>query len=265
MPLLPKIAKACLHYWEEPCISGKNGSGTVFFSGCTLRCVYCQNFILSHESFGKTVSYNRLAEIFAALEKKGAENINLVNPTHYTGAIEKALEIYRPQIPIVYNSSGYDDIAIAEKEYIDIYLFDLKYCDDQKSLKYSAAADYFSVATEVIKAAYDRVGRPVFDENGMMKKGIIIRHLLLPSSTNDAIKIIDWVKDNCPDAVFSLMAQYVPCGDASRYKELSRRITEREYDKVCDHLFSKNFEFAYIQDRESGSEQYIPDFNLEGV
>ena len=265
MPLLPKLAKACLHFWEEPCISGQRGSGTVFFSGCSLNCVFCQNFDVSHNGYGKTVSYARLAEIFKELEDKGAHNINLVNPSHYTYAVEKALEFYKPGIPIVYNSSGYDDLSVADKDYIDIYLFDLKYQDSEKAFKYSAAEDYFSVATAVIKSAYDRIGAPQFDENGLMKKGIIIRHLLLPSATNDAIKIIDWVAENCENAVFSLMAQYLPYGDAAKFKELNRKITKREYEKVCDYLFSKNLKNAYVQELSSSTDDYIPEFDLSGV
>ena len=265
MPLLPRIAKACLHFWEEPCISGENGSGTVFFSGCSLRCVYCQNYLLSHNGFGKTVSYNRLAEIFSELEAQGAHNINLVNPSHYVGAVEKALDIYRPRIPIVYNSGGYDDISAAEKDYIDIYLFDLKYCNAEKALQYSGAADYFDVATGVISAAYKRIGKPVFDSSGTLKKGVIIRHLLLPSSTNDAIGIINWVKENCPYAIFSLMAQYLPCGKADKYKMLSRRVTAREYNKVSEYLQNCGLEYCYLQEKASSDERYIPDFNLDGV
>lgn len=265
MPLLPKIAKAYLHLWEEPCISGENGSGTVFFSGCNLNCVYCQNYDISHGGFGKTVSYERLSQIFGELEEKGAHNINLVNPTHYVDAIEKALLIYKPNIPIVYNSSGYENADIAIKDFIHIYLFDLKYISDEKAAKYSTAPDYFAVAAKAIKAAYDRVGEPQFDENGIMKSGVIIRHLLLPMSTKDAIGIIDWVAENCPKAVFSLMAQYLPCGAANKFKELSRRITQREYNKVCEHLFSKDLKNVYVQELASSVSEYIPDFNLEGV
>ncbi len=265
MPNLPRIARAGLHFWEEPCISGKHGSGTVFFSGCSLKCVYCQNFDISHNGFGKNVSIERLAEIFKELESKGAENINLVNPTHYIGAIKEALKIYKPNIPIVYNSSGYDSIYTVNNGFTDVYLFDFKYCDNEKSLKYSAAADYFTVATNAIKKAYDLIGKCKFDDSGIMQSGIIIRHLLLPSSTNDAIRIIDWAAENCKNAVFSLMSQYVPMGKADEYKEINRRITAREYDKVCNHLMEKDFCNIYVQERESANTAYIPEFNLEGV
>ncbi len=265
MPLFPRLAKASLHFWEEPCISGVNGSGTVFFSGCSLRCVFCQNYDLSHKGFGKSVTFERLAEIFKSLEERGAENINLVNPTHYTHAIKKALEIYSPNIPIVYNTGGYDNAEIIDDFPADVYLFDLKYCDDNKSLNYSGAADYFSVATKSLKKAYERVGAPIFDKRGMLKKGIIVRHLLLPASTGDAIKIIDWCEKNCPDVIFSLMAQYTPMGNSDKYKELSRRITKREYQKVCDALENRSFAEIYVQEMQSASEEYIPSFDLEGV
>ncbi len=265
MPFLPRIARADLHFWEEPCISGTNGSGAVFFSGCSLGCVYCQNYDISHGGFGKTVSYERLAEIFSELERKGAHNINLVNPSHYVGAIEKALSIYKPNIPIVYNSSGYDRECIALKDYIDIYLFDLKYVNCECSQKYSAAGDYFSVASKVIKSAHDRIGRPLYDENGIMQKGVVIRHLLLPSATKEAISVIDWAAENCENAVFSLMSQYTPCGNLEHFPELMRRITKREYEKVTDYLLSKKFFDCYLQERESSDSDYIPDFDLYGV
>ncbi len=265
MPLLPRIAKAGIHLWEEPVISGTNGSGTIFFSGCSLGCVFCQNFKISHNGFGKTVSIKRLAEIFRELEEKGAHNINLVNPTHYVNVIKQALDIYKPNIPIVYNTSGYDSDETINNGFTDIYLFDLKYCDDEKSLKYSAAKDYFSVATNALKNAYDIAGSPSFDENGIMKKGIIVRHLLLPSSTNDAIKIIEWTEKNCPDVIFSLMAQYTPYGEADKFKELTRKITKREYEKVLSFLEDKKFYNIFIQEHTSATEEYIPDFDLEGV
>lgn len=265
MPSLPRIAKACLHFWEEPCISGKDGSGTVFFSGCSLRCVFCQNYKLSHDGYGKTISYQRLAEIFRELEEKGANNINLVNPTHYVDAIKKALEIYTPKIPIVYNCGGYDDESVANLDFVDVYLFDLKFYDDEKSLKYAAAKNYFEIAAKVIKKAHDRIGKPEFSKDGIMQKGVIIRHLLLPSATNDAIKIIDWASENCKNTVFSLMSQYLPYGDACKFKELSRRVTDREYEKVVNHLLNKNFYNSYIQERSSSSEEYIPIFDCEGV
>lgn len=265
MPALPRIARAGLHLWEEPVISGKNGSGTIFFSGCSLTCVFCQNYNISHNGFGKTVSIERLADIFRELESLGAENINLVNPTHYVEAIKKAFLIYKPNIPIVYNTSGYDSIDTINNGFTDVYLFDLKYIDEEKSQKYSCAKDYFTVASKALTMAYKAVGTPSFNDKDIMQKGVIVRHLLLPSSTNDAIKIIDWTEKNCPDVIFSLMAQYTPYGKAEKYKEINRKITEREYNKVVSHLLDKQFYDTFIQERTSASEDYIPDFNLEGV
>ncbi len=261
MPIYPKIARADLHFWEEPCISGKNGSGTVFFSGCSLRCVYCQNYEISQGGKGETITPERLAQIFRELENKGAHNINFVNPTHYIWAIEQALKIYKPKIPLVFNSGGYDLEETVKKGIFDIYLFDLKYVSSDKSLKYSAASDYFEVASKAILAAYKLKGEACF-ENGIMQSGVIVRHLVLPMNTNEAIRVIDWVNDNVPSVYFSLMAQYIPSGKAENYKEINRRITQREYDKVVDYICGKNMPNVYIQSRESAKECYVPDFNL---
>lgn len=261
MPLYPKIARAELHFWEEPCISGKNGSGTIFFSGCSLRCAYCQNYDISHKNGGILKTPEELANIMRELENKDAHNINFVNPTHYIWAIEEALEIYKPSVPLVYNSGGYDNASVIEKDIFDIYLMDLKYLSSDISKKYSAAEDYFEKASEAIKAAYKLKGEPRF-ENGIMQSGLIIRHLVLPMNTREAIKVIDWVNDNTPNAYFSLMAQYIPSGKAKDFSEINRRITKREYDKVVDYICGKNIPNVYIQSRESAKECYVPDFNL---
>ncbi len=262
MPLSPKIARADLHFWEEPCISGTNGSGTIFFSGCSMRCVYCQNYEISHKNRGKVISVEGLAEIFKELEQKGAHNINFVNPTHYMEAIKAALKIYRPKIPLVCNTGGYELTENIEQNIFDIYLFDLKYISSEKSLRYSAVADYFEKASAALKAAYKLKPQCVFNKDGIMQSGIIVRHLLLPAATNEAINIIDWFFKNTPNAFFSLMAQYVPCGRAEQYKEINRKITKREYDKVLQHLITKNSDRIYIQDSVSSDKKYIPDFNL---
>ncbi len=261
-PLLPKIARADLHFGEEPCISGTGGSGTIFFSGCNMRCVYCQNYEISHLNKGKIISVEELAEIFRELEKKGAHNINFVNPTHYIETIKAALKIYTPKIPLVCNTSGYELRDSIKQNIFDIYLFDLKYFSVEKALKYSAASDYFEKASEALKAAYELIPECVLDENGIMQSGIIVRHLLLPSATKEAISIIDWFFENTPNAYFSLMAQYVPCGKAELYKEINRRVTEREYNKVLNHLLNKGEENIFIQDIISADKKYIPDFNL---
>ena len=262
MPYLPKIARADLHFWEEPCISGKNGSGTIFFSGCTLRCVYCQNFEISHKGNGKIITVEELADIMRKLEQRGAHNINFVNPTHYFHIIKEALKIYKPKIPLVCNSSGYELESNIKEDIFDIYLFDLKYVSGQKSLKYSGVADYFDVASKAITTAYKLKGAPKIDSNGIMHSGVIIRHLVLPLSTNEAISVIDWFCENTQDAYLSIMAQYVPCGNAEKHKEINRKITKREYEKVLDYLCSKDIKNIYIQDRISSDTKFIPDFNL---
>lgn len=262
MPYLPKIARADLHFWEEPCISGKKGSGTIFFSGCTLRCVYCQNFEISHKGSGKIITVEELANIMRKLEQRGAHNINFVNPTHYFHIIKEALKIYKPLIPLVCNSSGYELESNIKEDIFDIYLFDLKYVSSQKSLKYSGVADYFDVASKAITMAYKLKGTPKIDSNGIMQSGVIVRHLVLPLSTNEAISVIDWFCENTPDAYLSIMSQYVPCGNAEKYKEINRKITKREYEKVLNYLCSKDIKNIYIQDRLSSDTKFIPDFNL---
>lgn len=262
MPYFPKVARADLHFWEEPCISGKNGSGTIFFSGCTLRCVYCQNYEISHKGSGKIITVEELANIMRELERRGAHNINFVNPTHYFHIIKEALKIYKPLIPLVCNSSGYELESNIKEDIFDIYLFDLKYVSSQKSLKYSGVADYFDVASKAITMAYKLKGTPKIDSNGIMQSGVIVRHLVLPLSTNEAISVIDWFCENTPDAYFSIMSQYVPCGNAEKYKEINRKITKREYEKVLNYLCSKDIKNIYIQDRLSSDTKFIPDFNL---
>ena len=268
MPLSPVLAKACLHFGEEPCISGSNGSGTVFFSGCTLKCVFCQNYDISHKGKGKTVSVERLADIFKELEEKGAHNINLVTPTHYAYAVMNALDIYRPSVPIVYNSSGFDSRKTLKdlKDYIDIYLMDFKFMSDDRAIKYADARAYADTAkSAIIQAAENIDKRCIFDENGMLKKGLIIRHLIMPQGTNDALNIIKWSNENVPFAVFSLMSQYLPCGDAAKYKELTRKITKREYEKVVSAFDDTDFEIVYTQSLSSSTNEYIPDFDLSGI
>ncbi len=264
MPYLPKIARADLHFWEEPCISGTLGSGTIFFSGCTLRCVYCQNYSISHKNNGKVISIQELADIMRELEQRGAHNINFVNPTHYFHIIKEALKIYKPQIPLVCNSSGYELEENIKEDIFDIYLFDLKYVSSEKSLKYSGVADYFSVASKAIAAAYKLKGKPIIDSDGIMQSGVIVRHLVLPMSTKEALAVIDWFCVNTPDAYLSIMSQYIPMGKAEQYPEISRKITKREYEKVLNHLYSKDVKNIYIQDRLSSDTKYIPDFNLMG-
>ena len=265
MPNMPVVARAALHYGEEPCISGEKGSGTVFFSGCNLKCVYCQNYKISTECFGERITVTRLAEIFKELENSGANNINLVNPSHYISSIKQALNIYRPNIPIVYNSSSFDSLDVIKEDIFDIYLLDLKYISSEMSKKYSAAENYFEIASKVILQAYKNIGESVFNDNAIMQKGLIVRHLLLPLATNEALMVIDWFVNNTPNAYFSLMSQYTPFGRSCEFKEINRKITKREYDKVCDYLLSKNIKNAFIQDLSSATKEFIPEFNGFGV
>ena len=264
MPLRVKIARADLHFWEEPSISGQNGSGTVFFSGCNLACCYCQNFDVSHKCNGKEITVEGLAEIFKMLENKEANNINLVTPTHYAWAIKQALDIYKPKIPIVYNSSGYETVETLKmlQGYIDIFLLDLKYLSEDRALKYSCAKDYPEYAKAAILEAYRQSPFCEF-EDGIMKKGVIIRHLLLPQGTKEAMAVFDWVRDNTPNAYFSIMSQYIPMGEAERFKEINRKVTKREYEKVLDYICSFDFTNVYIQEKSSADKQFIPDFNLK--
>lgn len=267
MSLLPIVAHTMLHMWEEPCISGIKGSGTVFFSGCSLRCVFCQNWEISHKNFGKEISVERLAEIFYELEQKGAHNINLVNPTHFASSILEALKIYKPKIPIVYNSGGYDSVDTINllDGYVDIYLMDLKYISPEKAAKYSLAANYPEIAQNCIFECINQIGETVIDSDGLMKRGVIIRHLVLPASTNEAIKVIDWVKINAPETFLSIMSQYTPLGDAYNFKELSRKITSREYKKVLNYLIDADLKNVYIQELSSSNKDYVPEFTLSGI
>ena len=267
MPTNPVVARVGLHLWEEPCISGINGSGTVFFSGCSLKCVFCQNNIISHNNYGKEISVQRLANIFKELENSGAHNINLVNPTHYVHSISEAVKIYRPNIPIVYNSSGYDLESTIEKasDFVDIFLMDMKYRSAERGLKYSKAKDYPDVSEKAILKCAEIIKNNIFDDSGIMQKGLIIRHLVLPQGTRDASDVIDWVKNNVPWAFFSLMSQYTPCGALDEYPEINRKITKREYNKLVDHIISTELENVFVQELSSGSEAYIPSFDLTGV
>ncbi len=263
-----KISKVQLHFWEEPCISGTKGSGTIFFSGCPLKCVYCQNEEISSKGFGKEITTKRLAEIFHELEENGAHNINFVTPTHFTKQILEALEIYRPKIPLVYNCSGYESIETLKKleGIIDIYLTDIKYFDKEASLKYSKAENYFEVASKAVKEMISQQPENVFDENGMMQKGVIIRHLVLPLNLTQTRKIFQWIKDELPEnVIISLMSQYVPMGKASEYKEINRKITAREYNKALSLFDEFGFENGFMQELSSSTDKFIPSFDLGGV
>lgn len=264
MGYIPKIARAELHFWEEPCISGNNGSGTIFFSGCNLACVYCQNYEISAEGYGNVVSVCELSEIYKRLEYEGAENINLVNPTHFADAIMSSFEIYKPSIPIIYNSSGYENIDTLKRfeGIIDVYLPDCKYYNDRISKKYSNVSNYFSVVSRAIKEMVRQTGKCEFNKNGVIKRGTIIRHLILPGNTRDSINILKWISDNFKkDVMVSLMSQYIPHGNAYLYDEINRKITLREYNKVEEFLINLELE-GYVQELSAANKCYIPDFKL---
>lgn len=266
MPLLPTVARAELHFWEEPSISGTNGSGTIFFSGCSLHCVYCQNYEISTKNKGRGITVNQLADIFKSLESKGANNINLVTPTHFIDSIINALDIYKPNIPIVYNSSGYETVDSLKKlqNYVDIYLMDFKYFDTKKANIYSCAPDYPDVCKTALLEAYRQQNKCIL-ENGIMKKGVIVRHMLMPAATRDAIEIFDWVRLNLPNVYFSIMSQYVPLAKAVDMPIINRKITKREYNKVVDYIINSRFENCYIQEHSSADKCFIPKFDFTGI
>ena len=262
-----KIARAGLHFWEEPIISGKEGSGTIFFSGCNLKCVYCQNYDISSEAFGKEITVERLAEIFKELEEKGANNINLVTPSHYVNQIVEALKIYKPQIPIVYNTSGYDLVEAIQKlnGFIDIYLTDLKYCSAEYSKKYSKAEDYFLVATQAIKEMVKQQPKNIF-KNDMLVKGVVVRHMVLPGIINDSFNVLNWIKENLgEETIVSVMGQYTPYHNSKNYPEINRKLKPLEYKMVLNHFIKIGLKNGFSQELDSASEEYIPPFNLEGV
>ena len=269
MPAAPVLARAALHKWEEPPISGVRGSGTVFFSGCTLGCCFCQNFPISHGRQGTRVTVERLAQIFSELEAAGAHNINLVNPTHFVDAILEALQLYRPRVPIVYNSGGYERVETLRRleGWVDVYLPDFKFWDRERAKRYCGVSDYPDVAAAALVEMYRQTGVPEYEtQNGvkLIKRGLMVRHLLLPQGTGDAMRILDWLREHMPRTPVSLMAQYTPCGHAGQYKEIDRKITRREYEKVLAYMEELGLD-GYVQQRSSGSSDYIPDFDGTGV
>lgn len=265
-----KVSKAMLHKWEEPCISNNNGSGAVFFSGCNLSCVFCQNFNISQEGIGKEISIQRLAQIFLELQNNGAENINLVSPTHFVPQIIMAINIAKGNglnLPIIYNSNGYENVETLKMldGIIDIYLPDIKYFSDKYALKYSNAPNYFKYASLAVKEMYRQVGSPIF-HNNKIKKGLIIRHLLLPNMLFEAKKIIDYLSENIPhDVYISLMSQYTPMYKANSFKEINKKVSPDSYEWLIDYVLSKGFENGYIQDYTSAEYIYTPKFDLEGI
>lgn len=262
-----KYNLAMLYYNEEPCISGEKGSGNIFFSCCNMNCVYCQNYKISQLRNGNEITIEELAELFLNLQNKGANNINLVTATMYVPQIIESVKIAKKlglKIPIVYNCGGYESVETIKmlNGYVDIYLPDFKYYNNDTAFKYSKIKNYFENASESIKEMYKQVGEPIIDENGIMKKGVIIRNLILPGKTEESKLILKWIKDNFENNVYvSLMAQYFPCYEAKKYDEINRKITQKELNEVENYLFELDITNGYIQDLEEQEEQYVPKFN----
>lgn len=257
---LPVVARVAPHFGEEPCISGTKGSGTVFFSGCTLKCVYCQNYEISALNKGRTITPSELADCYKMLEQQEVHNINLVTADHFAPAVVKSFEIYKPNLPIVYNCSGYTSPKILNMldGIVDIYLPDFKYSSDELANKYSAAPNYVDTASAAIKEMIFQVGIPEFDEDGMMKKGVIVRHLILPSHTKNSIGVLDILEHNYGKQIMvSLMCQYIPMGKSNQYPKINRKITYREYEKVKFELFRRNMN-GFTQELSSADEKYVP-------
>lgn len=265
-------ARAALHFWEEPCISGERGSGTVFFSGCPLRCVYCQNYQIAGTEVGMEISEERLKEIFLELQEKGAHNINLVTPTHYTPEIIRAIRNAKEQglrLPIVYNCSGYEKVETLKmlKGIVNVYLTDFKYMEREAAVRYSKAPDYPEIARAALKEMMNQTGEAKFDENGIMQSGVIVRHLLLPGHVRNARAVVKYVYETYGDQLYlSLMNQYTPLPQVKKeFPELDRRVTEREYQRLISYALEIGVENAFIQDGNTAKESFIPMFDYEGI
>lgn len=265
------VARAALHMWEEPCISGKEGSGAVFFSGCSLGCAFCQNRTISKGQSGKVITVEHLAELFLDLQEQKANNINLVTAGHFLPQVREALILAKEQgltIPVVYNSSGYEKAEMLRylEGLVDIYLPDLKYLEADLAGKYSHAKDYPEVAMKALEEMVRQVGMPEFDERGMMKKGVIVRHLLLPGHVRNSKKVLEYLYGTYGDQIYiSLMSQYTPMPAMKDDPQLSRKVTDREYDRLLDHAISLGVTNCFIQEGETAKESFIPEFNGEGV
>ncbi len=260
-----KVARIAPHMWEEPPISGVRGSGTVFFSGCTLSCVFCQNYKISAENFGAEVTAKKLSEEYKKLEDMGVHNINLVSATQFLPEIIKSFEIYKPSVPVVYNTGGYERVETlkALEGIVDIYLPDFKYSDNKLGLEYSGAENYVETALSAICEMIRQKGKLKLDDEGIAKKGVLVRHLVLPNHTRNSIEVLNILKENFGDLLtLSLMGQYTPAGLACEHQKLSRKITKREYQKVLDHLLDLEIE-GYSQELTSATEEYIPTWDYE--
>lgn len=262
-------AKACLHQWEEPCISYRNGAGTVFFSGCSLHCCFCQNNTISNELFGKVLTDRQLADIFLSLQEKGADNIELVTPTHFVPSIIKALDLvkHKLEIPVIYNSGGYElpETIDLLNGYINVYMPDIKYFSPEVSTRYANAPDYFEYASQYVLAMTRQTGKPVYNADGGLVKGTLIRHLVLPSNRHDSMEIMDWISRNVPDSPVSIMNQYTPFDFIDgRFPELKRRLTKMEYNSVVRYAEKLGIN-GYTQQQSSANEKYVPEFDLSGL
>lgn len=262
-----KIALYSIHNFEEPCISGEKGSGTVFFSNCNMNCVFCQNYEISQQEKGKEISIEELAKIFIKQQEKNVENINLVTPTSYVPQIIAAIKIAKTQglkIPIVYNTNGYEKVETIKmlEGYIDIYLPDLKYSDNLLAKRLSKVDNYFEIATEAIKEMYRQTGKAQFDENGIMKKGMIIRHLVLPNHILNSRRVLKWINDNMNDVYVSVMAQYFPTYKAKKIYDINRKLTQEEYKQIETYLYRLNLENGYIQELGEHEEEYVPKWDM---
>lgn len=267
MPGQIHAARAGVHYWEEPVISGSFGSGAVFFSGCTLKCAFCQNYDISQENFGKPMTSAELRAAFERLLDEGVQNINLVTPTHFLPDILPALEPKLP-VPVVYNCGGYESVETLRQleGKIDVYLPDFKYSDNALAKKLSSAPDYFETASAAILEMYRQVGKPVLEDDEM-KRGVLVRHLVLPGCVDNSLGVLDWVAEHfrSGDILFSLMSQYVPMGRAVEMPPFDRRITELEYDSVLSYMMLLGIEDGYTQDFSSAERGYTPSFDLTGL
>ncbi|MBR6789628.1 MAG: radical SAM protein [Oscillospiraceae bacterium] len=265
------LARAALHFWEEPCISGEEGSGTVFFSGCTLKCVFCQNREISRGQAGKMIPVSRLSKIFLELQEKGARNINLVTPTHYLPQIIRALDDAKAKgltLPVVYNTSGYEKPETLRllEGYVDIWLPDMKYLTASPAKKYSAAENYPELILPALDEMVRQAGEPVFDENGLMKRGVIVRHLALPGEGNDSRKILRTLAERYGDRIWiSIMSQYTPPPFELPHANLNRKLTVREYERLVDFADRNGIRNAFVQEGSAAEESFIPPFDLEGV
>ncbi|MCQ2433431.1 MAG: radical SAM protein [Clostridia bacterium] len=266
-----RIARAALHFWEEPCISGTEGSGTVFFSGCQLKCCFCQNYKISHECFGKDITEERLSAVFLSLQEQGANNINLVSATPYTDAVLRVLDHIRGKelhIPVVWNSGGYERVDTLKRleGYVDIYLPDVKYDDSARAAAYSGAADYPMTAYTAVSEMARQTGKPAYDARGMMTRGTIVRHLVMPGGRRDSIAVIRRLRElfSPDEIVLSLMSQYTPFYKSCEHKEINRRVTTFEYESVCNVVTECGFD-GFFQEKSAAKEEYTPPFDLEGV